>query len=186
MSQRIKVSVLIGLLAAAAVIFFVYGRNDVPGLQSVVVADKFTPLDIQEPDLRLDLLQQIHKSEYTGSHRDIFTGAPLDPISPTGRGRGPVASTPAGDQYPKPQPPPPPLQIPAQFFGYATRPISGKRVAFFLNGDDVVVAAEGDTFMGSYRLVHIGNDSADVEEISSGRHAILPLERPPDQEAVNP
>jgi hypothetical protein len=186
MSQRIKIYVLIGLLATAAIIFLVYGRNDVPGFPNVIASNtKFTPLDIQEPDLRLDQLRQIHKSEYTGSHRDIFTGAPLDPISPTGR-RGPVEPTYAGDPYPKPQPPPPPLQIPAQFFGYATRPISGKRVAFFLNGDDVVVAAEGDTFMGNYRLVHIGNDSADVEEISSGRHATVPLERPPDQEAANP
>jgi hypothetical protein len=184
MSQSTKIYVLIGLLAAAAILFL-HSRNDVPGFAGVIAADtKFTPLDVQEPDLRLDLLRQIHTSEYTGSHRDIFTGQPLAPaIRPGAR---PAEPQRVGDQYPKQPPPPPPLQIPAQFFGYATRPISGRRVAFFLNGDDVVVAAEGDTFMGSYRLVHIGNDSADVEEISSGRHAILPLERPPDEEAVNP
>jgi hypothetical protein len=189
MSQRAKVYVLVVLLATAGVIFL-HSRSDVPGLGGVLASDgKFTPLDIQEPDLRLDLLEQIHKSEYTGSHRDIFTGEPLV-ASSEGRGiaQGHVAAPPkvVGDPYPKPAPPPPPLQVPAQFFGYATRPGTERRVAFFLNGDDVVVAAEGDTFMGSFRLVHIGNDSAEVEEISSGRRATLPLERPPDEEAVNP
>ncbi|HXW55270.1 MAG TPA: hypothetical protein VEJ67_05955 [Candidatus Cybelea sp.] len=185
MSQRVKLYVLVALLAIAAAIFL-HSRSDVPGFQGVLASDaKFTPLDIQEPDLRLDLLDQIHRSEYRGSHRDIFTGEPLLAPSPS---RGPVAVVPkvVGDPYPKPAPPPPPLQVPAQFFGYATRPGTERRVAFFLNGDDVVVAAEGDTFMGSFRLVHIGNDSAEVEEISSGRRATLPLEHPADEEAVNP
>jgi hypothetical protein len=189
MSQRAKVYVLVALLATAAAIFL-HSRSDVPGLSGVLASDaKFTPLDIQEPDLRIDLLEQIHKSEYRGSHRDIFTGEPLLGPSPSrGTTGGQMAIVPkvVGDPYPKPAPPPPPLQVPAQFFGYATRPGTEKRVAFFLNGDDVVVAAEGDTFMGSFRLVHIGNDSAEVEEISSGRRATLPLERPPDEEAVNP
>ena len=72
-----------------------------------------------------------------------------------------------------PVPPPiPPVQVPGEFFGYAVRPApSGTRFGFFKNGDDVLVVAEGDKFLSNYRLIHIGNDSADVEEISSGRHA---------------
>jgi hypothetical protein len=189
MSQRRQIYVLIALLATAAIVFL-HSRNDVPGFPGVLASDtKFTPLDIQEPDLRLDLLEQIHKSEYTGSHRDIFTGGPLvapSQIRGAGGGHAAVEQKVAGDPYPKPAPPPPPLEVPARFFGYATRPVTQKRVAFFLNGEDVIVAAEGDTFMGSFRLVHIRNDSAEVEEISSGRRATLPLERPPDEEAVNP
>ena len=44
--------------------------------------------------------------------------------------------------------------------------------------------AEGDTFLNRFRLVHIGNDSADVEEISTGRHATVQMVQPPP-EAMN-
>jgi hypothetical protein len=43
------------------------------------------------------------------------------------------------------------------------------------------VFAEGDKFLNTFRLIHIGNESADVEEISSGRHATVQLVEPPDQ-----
>ena len=179
MSQRVQLYLLVGLVALAALIFF-RNRSDVPGFPGVLAADtKFTPIDVQEPNLRLDLLEKIHKSEYTGRHRDIFTGAPMPAKSEPG------LVTPAQPVGPKLPPPPPPVQVPAQFFGYSTRPGSANRVAFFLSGEDVIVVAEGDTFLGNFRLVHIGNDSADVEEISSGRHAQVVLERPPE-EAQNP
>lgn len=181
MLTRVQIYALIGLLVLAAVIFE-RNRSDVPGFTGVLASDtKFTPLDVQEPNLRLDLLEKIRKTEYKGSHRDIFNAAPLPP---------PVAAVESAAATkrisgPRLPPPPPPVQVPAQFFGYASRGTEGKRVAFFLNGEDVILVAEGDTFMGNFRLVHIGNDSADVEEISSGRHASVPLERPPD-EGANP
>jgi hypothetical protein len=179
MTRRVQIYVLIGLLAVAAIIFL-RNRSDVPGFPGVLAADtKFTPLDVQEPNLRLDLLEKIHRTEYTGLHRDIFSGAPMPPKPQPG---SPTRVRPAGLLLP---PPPPPMQVPAQFFGYSTRPGGASRVAFFLNGEDVFVVAEGDTFMGNFRLVHIGNDSAEVEEISSGRHATVVLERPPE-EAQNP
>jgi hypothetical protein len=55
---------------------------------------------------------------------------------------------------------------------------SGKRVAFFLQGDDVLVVEEGSVFMDRYRLDKINNDSADVEETSSGRHATVQMIQP--------
>jgi hypothetical protein len=181
MSQRAQIYLLVGLLALAAVIFL-RSRSDVPGFPGGVLAadTKFTPLDVQEPNLRLDLLEKIHKTEYAGQHRDIFTGAPMPPKMEPGAVA--QAAQRVGPQLP---PPPPPVQVPAQFFGYSTRPGGASRVAFFLNGEDVIVVAEGDTFLGNFRLVHIGNDSADVQEISSGRHTQVVLERPPE-EAQNP
>ena len=55
---------------------------------------------------------------------------------------------------------------------------TGKRVAFFLNGDEVLVVEEGSVFLDRYRLDKIGNDSADVEETSSGRHATVQMVQP--------
>ena len=174
------------------VVVYLWNRNEVPGFQGVSQADtsKFTPLDVQAPDLRLDLLAKIHDTVYTGSNRDIFNGS-APPPSKSQPGSAPkpiVPRRPAGDPYPKKPPPEPPLPapvLPAQFFGYAARPGNTRRVAFFLQGEDVFVVAEGDPFLGNYRLAHIGNESADIEEMSSGRHFAVQLEKLPD-EPVNP
>lgn len=177
MSRRsIEIYVLIGLLVVAAAIFLL-GRGGASHMPAVVTSSsKFVPLDVREPDLRLDLLEKIHNTKYAGLQRDIFSGQPLPKPQPKltpSSEKGPnVPTAPAG---------PPPVQVPAQFFGYASQAASGTRVAFFLNGDDVLVVAEGDTFLGNFRLLHIGNDSAEVEQISDGRHATVPLEQPPDQ-----
>jgi hypothetical protein len=49
----------------------------------------------------------------------------------------------------------------------------------------VLIVAEGDTFLGQYRLVHIDNESADVEQVSTGRHTRVPLVEPPPDQASN-
>ena len=190
MSKNQKQLILLVALLAIAAVTYLWSRSDVPGFQAVSQADTshFTPLDVQAPDLRIDLLRKIHDEQYTGSNRDIFNSTSPPPAAASDRGkglglnRGPAVAKRMGDPYPIPPPPPPPLppvHVPAQFFGFETRH-SGRKVAFFLNGEDVIVVAEGDPFLGNYRLIHIGNDSADVEEMSSGRHATVPLEQAPD------
>lgn len=192
MSKSNKQLIVLVVLLLIAGIAYLYSRNEVPGFQGVSQADTshFTPLDVQAPDLRLDLLAKIHNEEYTGSNRDIFSSSSPPPVSPSGSkpsdpNRKTAVNRYRGDWLPQPAPPAPPLppvQVPAQFFGTATRH-SGRKVAFFLDGEDVIVVAEGDPFLGNYRLIHIGNDSADVEEMSSGRHATVPLEQNPDLSA---
>jgi hypothetical protein len=178
MSQRVQIYVLVGLLAMAAFLFL-RSRGGVSNVAGVHRSDaKFTPLSVKEPDLRLDLLEEIHKAEYSGLHRDIFSGQPLPRPKPK---TNPDLVNTAGPAVPSG---PPPVQVPAQFFGYANTADNANRVAFFLNGDDVLVVGEGDTFLGNFRLLHIGNASAEVEEISSGRHVSVRLELPPD-EAMN-
>ena len=175
MSRRTQVGVLIGLLVLLVVVYLA-NRTQMPGLQGVMASDSsFQPLNVEEPELRLDLLEKLQKLDYpAGSHRNIFSAVAL-PIEPT------PEQTARMHQYPivNRPPPPPPVQVPAQFFGYASMPSSPRRVAFFLNGDDVLVVQEGSVFMGRFRLDKIGNDSADVEEVSSGRHASVPMVQPP-------
>jgi hypothetical protein len=167
--------VLLALVVYAAYYFFSSrdGSAVVPG---VLASDtKFEPLQVREPGLRLDLLEKVRKLEYTGSHRNIFVTAPPPPPQPVGQ-------VPAHAFIgPKMPPPPPPLQVPAEFFGYATEPHGGRRVAFFTSGDDILVVGEGETFLGRFRLNRINNDSADVEEIGTGRRTNVQLVQPPDQ-----
>lgn len=176
MSRRNEIYLLVALLVVlGGVLYYFVGRNQAGALPRVVAADsKFQPLDIQEPQLRLDLLAKLQKLEYSGSHRNIFVAEPPPPPK--------LAQAEAGVKRsigPQPPPPPPPVQVPGELFGYASEPSSGRRVAFFTNGDDVLVVAEGATFLGRFRLVHVTDSSADVEEISSGRHATVAMVQPP-------
>lgn len=181
MSRRTQIYLLVGLGIVLAIAVFDAYRGDSPAGSGVLAYDsRFQPLDVQEPRLHTELLDRIRKLEYTGTHRNIFVAAPPPPPpSAVQPGQKPV------ERFvgPQPPPPPPPLQVPAEFFGYATRPASGRRVAFFTSGDDVLVVPEGDTFLGRFRLVHIGNDSADVEEIATGRHATVQLVQPPPEQS---
>jgi hypothetical protein len=184
MSRRTQIYVLAGLLVVLVFATYMALRSPgsaVPGLPGVLASDtKFEPLDVQEPQLRLDQLKKLQKLDYTGSHRNIFVAVPPPPPKPTGPM---VVERPfVGPKLP---PPPPPPQVPGEFFGYATQAQSGRRVAFFTSGDDVLVVAEGGTFMGRFRLDHIGNDSADVEEISTGRHVTVPMVQPPADQATS-
>lgn len=182
MSKRNEIYLLVGLLLVATVAYFL-SRSDTPSAKGVLASDtSFHPLNVDEPQLRLDLLEKIKKLEYSGSHRNIFTFGPPPPPPKT---QAEIAKENFHKQGPEPPPPPPPVSVPAQLFGYASMPDSGKRVAFFLDGDDVLVVEEGSVFLNRFRLDKIGNDSADVEEISSGRHATVQMVPPVSGEAAS-
>jgi hypothetical protein len=177
MSKRSQIYLLVGLVMLAGLAYFA-SRNAVRVLPGVLADDgKFEPLSVQEPQLRLDLLEKLHTLAYSGTHRNIFSVA-APPVSATPGGKK-KAAHPVGPVVP---PPPPPLVVPVQFFGQATMTDTGKHVAFFTSGDDVLVVEEGSSFLDRFRLLHIGNDAADVQEISTGRHATLALVQPPTSE----
>lgn len=180
MSRRVELIIFAVLLAVFGFVLYHEIRPagvsvSVPG---VFAADpQFHPLDVQEPELHLDLLENLRKSQYSGTHRNIFSAEPPPPAS----------AAPKRQEFvgPRVPPPPPPLQVPVQFFGYASEADSGRKVGFFSNGDDVLVLAQGDTFLDRYRLLSLTNDSAEVMEISSGRRATLPITQPPSSAAAN-
>lgn len=170
MTKRTQIYVLVGLLALLGGIVLYTGQ----GGSTIAIAlggdESFKPIQVTDPALRLDRLERIRKLAYPGMKRDIFSPelpAPPRPVPP-----------------PNPMPPmptPPPVRVvelPFKFYGLAVDPRSGKRRAFFTNGEDVFIASEGDTLMTRYRLLRIGNTTADFEEIGTGLHATLPLELP--------
>ena len=77
MSRRTEISILVGLLVLLVALFYFNNRSQDPGIPGVLAADgKFQPLDVHEPQLRLDLLANLQKLAYSGSHRNIFVAAP--------------------------------------------------------------------------------------------------------------
>jgi hypothetical protein len=178
MSNRTKTYVLGALLLVLAYVAYslIFSKDTGTGLQGVLASEtKFQPINVDEPNLRVDLLEKLKSQEYAGSHRNIFAFGPPPPPPLT---PAQLAQRDHKIYGPQPPPPPPPVNVGATLFGYASMPQSGKRVAFFLDGEDVLVVTEGAVFLNRFRLDKIGNDSADVEEISSQRHVTVQMVAP--------
>ena len=140
-----------------------------------------------DPALKLNLLAQLQGLPLEGGERSLFefgsapkpktptpTVAPVKPItplpSPEIAGTSGVPATP-----PKPVIPP----IPLKYYGYvsesrAVAPGAAKR-AFFLDGEDIVVAGENDVIHNRFKIIRIGVNSAVVEDTTNKNQQTLPL-----------
>jgi hypothetical protein len=169
MSQKFQLYLFGALLVLLAGVTL-SNWNQSPQLAGVFGgSEKFEPLSVENPSLRIDKLERIRKLEYNGSRRSIFTAYMPPPPLP------PMPKIDPSKVEPAPEPP---LTLPVKFFGYATDPNSGRKRAFFTNGEDVFILSEGEMLQNRFRLLRIGNATADFEEVLSGKRATLPLEQP--------
>jgi hypothetical protein len=159
------------------------GRNEEfhPVLHSKRPEDRIDPMTI-DPTLRLDLLAKVQAVELAGGSRNLFQFSTPPVKTETLKGPepkvvpkpgSPVAQA-AGDPA-KPAGPPPPPPINLKYYGFATARDNGRKTAFFLDGDEISVAAEGDTVKKRYRVVRIGVNSVLMEDTESKRQQSLPL-----------
>lgn len=137
-----------------------------------------------DPTLRLDLLAKVQSVTLAGGERNLFQfgAAPLPPtpepkIIPHSHG----ASSPvvAADGRPTPASKPAPPPIPLKFYGYSSPASKGDKRAFFLDGDEIIVAAEGQLIKNRYKVVRVGINSVVVEDVQSDNQQTLPLEEQP-------
>lgn len=173
-TQLVVLGVLLVVLAATAFNFYRSSNSSPEDATQTVSPDmRFTPLNVDNPALRLDILKRFLALEYNGVHRSIFSATLPPPPAPPPSKQQPIVA-------PGPPPGPPPLTVDAKYFGFVSDFGGNHRRAFFATTDneDVIIAGEGDTFMGRFRVVRITNTTADVEEVSSGRRATLTLEEP--------
>jgi hypothetical protein len=135
-----------------------------------------------DPTLRLDLLAKLEEVRVQGGNRSLFefSAAPL-PATPEAKvvpkpkiQTVPVPPAPAKPSEAEAKPPAPP--IPLKFYGYVTAFGQGNRRAFFLDGDQIVVASEGEVLKKRYRVVRIGVNSVVVEDLDFKAEQTLPLE----------
>jgi hypothetical protein len=173
-TQAIVLAVLLAVLAGTAYNFYRTKYSAAENSPPPASLDaRFTPLNVDNPALRLDILKRFLALEYKGVHRSIFSATlPAPPTPPPSKEQVNTAPPiPSG---------PPPLTVDAKYFGFVSDFGGSHRRAFFStpNNEDVIIAGEGDTFMGRFRVVRLTNTTADVEEVSSGRRATLTLEEP--------
>jgi hypothetical protein len=126
-----------------------------------------------DPTLRLDLLAKVQAVEPEGGARSLFQFSEAPPAEVKLADVGPIHPKPRiyGPQPPPPppappakavEPPPPPITL--KFYGYSTPRADGQKRAFFLDGDDIFVAAEGEMVKKRYRVVQIGVNSVIMED----------------------
>src|SRR5438046_2467374 len=108
-----------------------------------------------------------------GGSRSLFQFSAAPPAAPDPKGTQETATVRPGTRMYGPEPPPkppapptptPPPAITLKFYGYSTPRTDGAKRAFFLDGDDIFVAAEGDLVKKRYREVQIGVNSVIMED----------------------
>jgi len=172
MTQKKQLAVLVVLLLIGGVIWFLYFDRDKP----IVTADAgsaaqaYQLLSVENPQLHTDREKRARETEYKSTGRNIFSATPPPPPQQ-------VTTTPQPTEVTSdPQPPPPPPTLPLKFFGYGTVPYGSARRAFFTDGEEVYVVAEGELLLNRFRILKVGNASLEFEEVSSGRRGTAILE----------
>ena len=139
-----------------------------------------------DPTLHLDLLTKLQDVKVEGAARSLFEFSKEPPPKEIADAKEPGPIHPQFTPYgppapPKPAPPPPTPKappIPLKFYGFInpTHTVGPKR-AFFLDGDEIIVASEGQLIKNRYKIVRIGINSAVVEDTQfKDSEQTLPLE----------
>ncbi len=125
-----------------------------------------------DPTLRLDLLDRLANVKMAVAGRSLFTmGTQPIPAAEAAKVKGPVI-------IPGPKPgtaaaavakgPPPPAPIALKFYGYIRPATTGApRRGFFLDGDVILVAEEGEVLKQHYRIVSLKENRATFEDTAT-------------------
>jgi hypothetical protein len=125
-----------------------------------------------DPTINLAPLTRVQKIDLEGGTRNIFQFGPAMPIAPVAKlpqvkpiipGAQKASNTqPLANAGPPPPPTAPP--IPFKYYGYSSVKGESRKRAFFLDGDNVIVAWEGELIKNRYLVVHVGLRSVEMED----------------------
>ncbi len=168
MKQRNYLVLLAALLILAGLVW----RSRYSSPQAITgpseLARSYPALGVENPQLHWWKLNAARKAEYKSNGRNIFTASlPPPPTPPPSRTPDPVPSQPL---------PPPPPTLPVKFFGYGAVPAGAPRRAFLSDGEQIYIVTEGETLLGRFRILKIGNANLEFEEISTGQRGTAALE----------
>lgn len=136
-----------------------------------------------DPRLRLDLLAKVQAVDLAPAERNLFQFGAAPPVAPAIDPGKIIPKTQAQIQVEQarlqaqagPPGPPPPPAITLKYYGYTAQRADGHKRAFFLDGDDIFVAAEGELIKKRYKVVRIGVASVEVEDTQFNHTQMLPL-----------
>jgi hypothetical protein len=131
-----------------------------------------------DPTLRLDLLAKLQDVGLPTGGRNPFKMGQQPVKAEPLKGPEPIVPLkpkPAGTKTPPPPGPPQPPPITLKYFGFTSASGASTKKAFFLDGDDILIAKEGDTLKKRYRVVRISVTSVVMEDMDSKRQQTIPL-----------
>jgi hypothetical protein len=178
MNQKTKIAMLALLMLAAAAVFYYDSKGvSFPGKTVPFALRPYAPLPVENPALQRWKLEASRRTEYKSSGRDLFSQTLPPPFRPKVPDRVP-------DPVPQAaiEPPPPSLPANMKFFGYGTVPNGTSKRAFLSDGEQVYIVGEGDTLLGRFRILRIGNASLEFEEMGTGKRNSASL----DEQAAPP
>lgn len=139
-----------------------------------------------DPTLKLALLAKVQGVGASPAGRNLFVfgAAPAPPVAKIDLPKAPPK---IAINQPPPSPPPPmmqagppqPPQAPAMAFKYYGGKVSksdGHKAAFLLDGEDILIVGENDTFKHRYRVVKINTGSIVIEDTQFKSTQTLPLQ----------
>ncbi len=151
--------------------------------------EEFDPLEA-DPTLKTELLARVREMSFTGVERNIFQfttrKVKVAPPSPDlvkqaqdrqrefeqaqARSKSAAPAKPAPKRAPR---------ITWQYYGFASEAGVAVRRAFLLDGEDVLIAGEGDSLKrGRYKIVRIGLTSIVIEDTEFKEEQTLSLTAP--------
>lgn len=133
-----------------------------------------------DPTLRLDLLDRLKNVKLGAPGRSLFESGPIQVAVNTPKVIIPVRGKP-GQPQPNSDPaqpvaPPPPPPIPLKFYGFI-RSANKRDVrrGFFMDGDVILVATEGETLKQRYKVIRFQDTVATVEDTQNKNQQDLNL-----------
>ena len=186
MKQKKQIIVLVALVAVAVLVWLLQWNKGTPAVQTFSSIENYQVLAEEDPGIRWDELKRAQTTEYKSNGRNPFSVvAPPTPQEVKEKQDKAAAAAAANQQALAPKPPPPPTVAVfppnLKFFGYGNVPIGSTRRAFFSDGEDVYIVLEGETLLGRYRILKVGNTNIEFQEITSGLRGTAPL----DEQAVS-
>lgn len=137
-----------------------------------------------DPTLRLDLLSKVQSVDVQGGARNLFQFT-MPPAAAAQAVKGPVITPKTPEQIqaenaakpivPPGPPPPPPINL--KYYGYSSLRRDGRKRAFFLDGEDIFIAEEGELIKKRYKVIRIGVNSVEVEDTQYQSKQTLPLQQ---------
>ena len=147
---------------------------------------KFSGIDPSniDPTLHLNLLAKLQDVKVEAGTRSLFEigKEPAPDVKVKEPDKVVIVRPFVGPTAPPPPPPPPPdpkaPPIPLKFYGFVNPSKVANKRAFFLDGEDIIIAGEGDLIKKRYKIVRIGVNSAVVEDtqFKTNNQQTLPLE----------
>jgi hypothetical protein len=176
MKQKQQIIVLVVLVVVGVLVWGFELHNRIPSTVTTSFIQNYTPLGEDNPQIRWYSLKRAQETEYKSNGRNPFSMIAPPPPEDPNKHKPPIV--PAGPVVPIVPEKPTRAQAPPnlKFFGYGTVPNGTPRRAFLTDGEDIFIVSEGDTLLGRYRILKVGNSNLEFQEISSGLPGSMPLE----------